>query len=110
MRYSRVIVPFVIALSIFAGAVVAVAQTQGRLTGGYFMHSFSIGDTLPPTVQDTKMQIGIHGEAARDIFNALGPRSRVADICKSQALEIRDRGDLHCFRDERGYFCAVGLD
>ncbi|MCM5679124.1 hypothetical protein M8A51_06225 [Schlegelella sp. S2-27] len=71
-----------------------------------------LGDPVPPSEQDSRIAFQLRGQAAREMFDAMGPDK--TDACSSTAGErFRSRDDdrLTCTRSPKGeYACYFGFD
>lgn len=86
-------------------------NTYGKLSGSWDEYSGELGDSGPPTANDTKVSFTFKGALAEELFRRLGARARVKDCIPDNIIEWRRRGDLDCIRDkETGLMCSIGLD
>ncbi|MDT1847317.1 hypothetical protein FPK55_20270, partial [Acinetobacter baumannii] len=82
----------------------------------YFIHGGTLADRQPPSAQDRKLSIVIDGQAAKEIFDSIGPD--LAETCSGERRDrARDKKGIHCvYNDddkastEGPYRCWVGLD
>lgn len=82
------------ALSIAYAADPALGwQSLGRAI--YFIHGGTLADRQRPTENDRKLSIVIDGQAAKNIFDAIGP-----DLPETCSMEKGDRA-----RDKKGVQC-----
>lgn len=92
MRF-QVAIPFVGALITAAevGAAPPAWEFVYRPTKTeYVLYGGLLGDTVPPTKDDSKISLLISGSAARDMFNALGPDQ--PDACGADAsTRVREK-------------------
>lgn len=107
-----------------AGGLVSLSLAAGTLgawqpiqDGRYKMFS---GETVAygeaPTAKDRKLSIVVKGQAAKDIFDSIGPDAR--DMCSSEKGDReRNRGGIQCMytlKDAnapgKGYRCWIGVD
>lgn len=102
-------------VSLFCANSAAEDSTQARYKKGvmtYWMYGGSLGDPTPPTTKDRKIAISIEGQAAREMFDAIGPDKR--DECTEGSgtrARVRDKGNLTCTRSKEGqYECSAGFD
>jgi hypothetical protein len=93
-------------------ALWAQSQDDGsrkRLQGTYHLYSLELGDTLPPTLKDSKLNLDFEGAMARKIYYYMGKSSEHLDECSRRIL--RKRGDLTCSESEPGkYSCSIGVN
>lgn len=61
----------------------------------YKLHSGIVADRLPPTAADSRLTVLVDGEAAKEIFNAIGPD--YPETCSGE------KGDRH--RRRKGIVC-----
>lgn len=69
-----------------------------------------------PTTKDRKLSIVVKGQAAKEIFDSIGPDAR--DICSSgKGDRERNRGGVQCMYTAKdasspgeGYRCWIGVD
>jgi len=81
--------------------------------GEYLIYSGSLGDEAAPTQTDRKAAFMFQGDAARQLFEAIGPDQK--DACGTESgLRIRQKGDLDCVYDKADkaspYSCHFGID
>ena len=104
-----------------ACALMSLAQSAERrvetaeakaLSGRYQMYGGSLAEMLPPTPNDRHVAFRFKGQAARDLFNGIGPDVRREHACSGDPDDReRRRGDLLCVDSkESGYTCLLGLD
>jgi hypothetical protein len=111
-RLSGVIVG---ATAVFTAAY-AAKPWDGSYTafrGEYLIYSGSLGDEAAPTPADRKAAFMVQGDAARQLFDAIGPDQK--DACGTgSGLRIRQKGDLDCVYDKSDkaspYACHFGID
>lgn len=82
------------------------AATSYRIYGG------SLGNPTAPSASDRKLAFSIEGDAARRIFDMIGPdRANACVEGTNIRLRSRDRENLSCTRNEEGdYVCSFGFD
>lgn len=82
------------------------AATTYRIYGG------SLGDPTVPTVKNKKVAISMEGQAARELFEEIGPDKH--DPCMEGSgtrVRFRDKGNVMCSRSKEGeYVCSFGFD
>lgn len=104
-----------------ACALISLAQSAERrvetaeakaLSGRYQVYGGSLAEMLPPTPNDRHVSFRFKGQAARDLFNGIGPDVRRELACSGDAdFRQRRRGHLLCvYSKENGYTCLLGLD
>ena len=78
----------------------------------YVLYGNSLGDPVSPAKDDTKIAFEVRGQAAREMFNSIGPDRR--DLCSSEdgtRFRSRDEDRLSCTRSKGGdYSCYFGFD
>jgi len=87
--------------------------TYTTFSGEYLIYSGQLGEEAAPTANDRKAALMLEGEAAKNLFGAIGPD--IKDACgASSGLRIRDKGDLVCTydKDDRRapYTCHFGIN
>lgn len=79
---------------------------------GYALYGNSMGDPTRPSEGDRKIAFEIKGQAARAMFEAMGPDRK--DLCldaTDSRFRSRDDDRIVCTRSERGkYACYFGFD
>ena len=78
----------------------------------YRIYGGSLGNPTAPSTNDRKLAFSIEGEAARKIFDMMGPDQSNACVEGTKIrLRSRDRENLSCIRSEEGeYVCSFGFD
>ena len=114
-----------IAMAVFAACSVAslafAADTLGARQplqeGRYKIYS---GETVAygeaPTAKDRKLSIVVKGQAAKDIFDSIGPDAR--DMCSAEKGDRElSKGGVQCMYTAKdanavgkGYWCWIGVD
>ncbi len=78
----------------------------------YVIYGNSLGDSIPPSVNDQKIAFEITGRSAREIFDAIGPDLK--DSCSSEPgirFHSRDEERIACTKTKNGdYTCYFGFD
>ena len=87
--------------------------TYAVLNGKYLIYSADLGEVAAPTPTDRKAAFVLHGEAARALFESIGPDQK--DACgTAYGMRVREKGDLDCTydKDDRAspYVCHFGID
>ncbi|MEY4879363.1 MAG: hypothetical protein RJB62_832 [Pseudomonadota bacterium] len=105
---------FLLAIGLVGIAHIPAGQGQelpeaAPLDGEYMVYGGGLGDHYSPTVGDTKLLLIIRGEAAREIFEQLGPETEQS-VCYDPDAILRWREDVACQPDAEGYSCTVGFD
>jgi len=80
--------------------------------GSYKIYGGELSDPIPPSKKDRKLAIGIEDEAARILFESIGPD--IHDECtEGMGVRVRARrsSQFECIRTEDGqYRCSLGID
>lgn len=77
--------------------------------GSYVLYGGLPGEARRPTPGDTKLAINLTDNAAKEMFDALGPD--LQSSCAIKDLRVRQREMLLCrYRPKDGYWCSVGFD
>lgn len=113
MKKLSAIILGTFALLSLAGAAKTWDGAYSAFRGEYLIYSGSLGETAAPTAIDRKAAFVLNGEAARKLFESIGPDLK--DACgTSSGLRIRQKGDLDCIydKDDRTspYVCHFGID
>lgn len=79
----------------------------------YTIYSGELAEREPPTATERNMTVAFEGQAAKDLFDSIGPDSR--DTCSQDKgdRERRKRGILCTYTLKspgRGYQCWIGLN
>jgi hypothetical protein len=101
-----------------AGCVLSVQSASAvweyvhkAFTGTYVIYGGypSQDDARAPTPGDTKVAFNLTGNAAKEMFEAIGPDMKGG--CVSSDFHVRQRDMLVCrFRPQDGYRCNFGFD
>ncbi|NHZ98927.1 hypothetical protein [Massilia sp. CCM 8734] len=109
-RTMRVAV--LLALATSSSVLHATDTGHKKFSGVYRTYSGGLGDSGPSTPGDAKVMFSIDGEAARDMFNAMG--KDVKDTCTEGSgtrVRMKDHQRLVCSRSKQGeYSCNFGFD
>lgn len=92
-----------------AGAV--WEHVHQAFSGAYVMYGGwpTADEAKAPSPGDSKVAFNLGGNAARDMFNAIGPD--LTDVCPTAGLRVRQRNMLLCrYRSQDGYACNFGFD
>lgn len=85
---------------------------HAKFSGVYRLYGGSLGDSVAPTRADSKIMFAIHGDAARDMFNAMAPDVR--DECTAGSgirMRKKNNENVVCIRSKQGaYSCNFGFD
>lgn len=83
-----------------------------KLSGVYGVYGGELGDPVAPSRQDSKIMFAIDGQAAKELFDAIGPD--IKDQCTAGTkirMRMKDQEHLSCQRSENAeYFCNFGFD
>ena len=87
--------------------------TYTVFNGKYLIYSGDLGEEAAPTPTDRKAAVVLYGEAAKHLFESIGPDLK--DACgSSSGMRARKKGDLDCTydKDDRAspYACQFGID
>ncbi|MCK9984826.1 MAG: hypothetical protein AzoDbin1_01298 [Azoarcus sp.] len=106
---SALLLLFVLPLEVFAnGWEFDYRPAQA----GFATYGNSLGDPVAASKQDTKIAFEIRGQAAREMFEAMGP-DRQDSCSKASDVRFRFRDDekIVCTRGQGGkYACYFGFD
>lgn len=85
-------------------------QIAKPLTADYLVYSGTLADQRPATQADRKLAIDITAQAAKEIFDAIGPDAGIT--CSGERGErLRRKKNLWCmYRPDSGYRCFIGID
>ena len=94
----------------FMAVADAVDHHPATVTGSYLIYSGELDDMDLPNRKDAKISLEIKGALAKDMFKHL--RSRAAAEGCEEGVEVREKGDLICYRDlgTKEVTCHFGLD
>lgn len=106
----------VAAVALFALGASALAYEwtyeHKPLRGVYATYGGGLGDPWKPTQKDHKIMFSIDGQAAKAMFDGMGPD--VKEICSPEdgnRVRKRDGERLYCMRSKQGaYQCNFGFD
>lgn len=108
----------IIIVAIFLASV-ANAEDKGKWNGSnkplkdasYLVYSGESGDRKPPTITDRKLAIAIRGQAAREIFDSIGPDVKGVGCSAEDGERMRRKGEVWCsYLPTDGYMCFLGFD
>lgn len=82
------------------------------LTGVYKVYGGDLGDPVAASASDAKVMFSIIGNAARQLFDQIGPDAKSACTEGSGIrLRMKDEGRIVCTRDGKNeYRCNFGFD
>ncbi|QBI03240.1 hypothetical protein [Pseudoduganella albidiflava] len=95
------------------------AEEAGEWTGAnrpltsasYLIYSGEAGNRKPPTNSDKKLAIAIRGQAARQIFESIGPDVKGVICSAEEGERMRSKGEIWCsYMPGDGYMCFLGFD
>lgn len=95
------------------------AEETGKWTGAnrpltsasYLIYSGEVGNRRPPTSSDKKLAIAIRGQAAKQIFESIGPDVKGVSCSAEDDERMRSKGEIWCsFMPTDGYICFLGFD
>ncbi|MCC2961644.1 hypothetical protein LK540_14535 [Massilia sp. IC2-278] len=95
------------------------ADDKGKWTGmnkpltdaTYLVYSGESGDRRPPTNTDRKLAIAIRGQAAKEIFDAIGPDAKGVTCSLEDGERMRSKGEVWCsYTPSDGYMCFLGFN
>lgn len=105
-------------MALFLSASVNAEETS-KWTGAnrpltsasYLIYSGEVGDRRPPTNSDKKLAIAIRGQAARQIFETIGPDVKGVSCSAENGERMRSKGEIWCsYMPSDGYMCFLGFD
>lgn len=77
----------------------------------YLVYSGEPGDRGPPTSTDRKLAIAIRGQAAKEIFDSIGPDAKGVSCGAEVGERMRSKGEVWCsFMPSDGYMCFLGFN
>ena len=83
-----------------------------KATASYWIYGGGLGDPIATTSNDKKIAFSIEGDAAKKIFDAIGPDKK--DECTTGSgtrFRSRDNENITCTRNkENQYSCSFGFD
>lgn len=86
--------------------------THKKFSGVYRIYGGGLGDPVAPGPADSKVMFSIEGQAAKEIFDVIGPDKK--DVCtEGSKIRVRhkDNENLFCMRSAKGeYDCNFGFD
>ncbi|UGQ48874.1 hypothetical protein [Massilia endophytica] len=88
------------------------SEEYKAFTGSYQVYSGSLSEMAPPKPPERKSAFMLKGQAAKELFQSIGPDVKEAEACSS-APHYRERrkGDIDCVHTrENGYTCHFGFD
>jgi len=111
-KFSAVILG-AFALFSLANAAKPWSGTYTVFNGKYLIYSGDLGETAAPKPTDRKAAFVLYGEAAKNLFESIGPDLK--DACgTSSGMRVRQKGDLDCTHDKDDrtspYVCHLGID
>ncbi|WP_292043873.1 hypothetical protein [Massilia sp. UBA6681] len=104
---------------VFLLASTANAEDRNKWTGAnkplkeasYLIYAGESGDRRPPTNTDRKLAIAIRGQAAKEIFDSIGPDAKGVSCSAEDGERMRSKGELWCsYMPSDGYMCFLGFD
>ena len=79
---------------------------------GYSRYGNSLGDPTAPSSNDKKIAFEVKGQAAREMFESIGPDQK--DSCSQKSdvrFRSRDEEKIICTKNSKGmYACYFGFD
>lgn len=77
----------------------------------YLIYAGESGDRRPPTNTDRKLAIAIQGQAAKEIFDSIGPDAKGASCSAEDGERMRSKGEVWCsYMPSDGYMCFLGFN
>lgn len=110
---------FLIVVAAVLMAAHAHADDKGKWTGKnksltnatYLVYSGESGDRRPPTNEDKKLAIAIRGQAAKEIFDSIGPDAKGVSCSAEDGERMRSKGEVWCsYMPSDGYMCFLGFN
>lgn len=77
----------------------------------YIIYGGGLADRWAPGKGDRKIAFQLKGNAAREMFNAIGPD--ILNHCGADSdtrIRARDHENISCIRSKGKYFCSFGFD
>lgn len=113
MKKLPIVILGAFALYSLAYAAKAWDGTYSAFGGEYHIYSGSLGEIAAPTTSDRKAAFVFKGEAAKRLFESIGPDLK--DACGTDSgMRVRQKGDLDCTydKDDRAspYTCRFGIN
>lgn len=104
---------FLVSAAAICGAAHAQQDSSPEfkpLRGRYMTYSLGLGDPALAKRSDSKIAFAVSGDAARKMFDAMGPD--VNDICTAgSGVRVRTKENVSCQREKDGsYQCSFGFD
>ena len=97
----------------FLTAALALAQSGDRYVpfkGEYSVYSGELGNQSAPTANDRKVSFIVTGQAAKEMFESMGPDDKVSCLTEPGDRSRRKK-ELWCtFSRQEGYTCYFGFD
>lgn len=107
--------PFIVAAASLCGVALAQASPSWDLVykpiqGEFGVIGGAIGDPYAPTARDKKIVFSVRGNAAKEMFDAIGPD--IEGTCGTEdGGRVRQKQALSCrYRKGEGHVCDFGLD
>lgn len=97
----------------------ALAEDTSKWTGKnkplanatYLVYSGEPGDRGPPTSADRKLAVAIRGQAAKEIFDSIGPDVKGVSCSAEDGERMRRKGEVWCsYMPSDGYMCFLGFN
>lgn len=110
---------YLVALVAVLVSLHAHAEGKGKWTGKnkplanatYLVYSGEPGDRGPPTSADRKLAITIRGQAAKEIFDSIGPDAKGVSCSLEDGERMRSKGEVWCsYMPSDGYMCFLGFN
>jgi hypothetical protein len=83
-----------------------------KLKGAYSVYGGGLAAPVAPSSHDTKILFALEGQAAKEIFDAIGPD--IKSSCNAQSgerMRKKDSEHIACSLNAKGdYFCSLGFD
>lgn len=109
-------------LSLLAASILVSARAEDKaafppppkpLTAEYSIYSGSLGEEKAPTPGDRKLSIEVTGQAAKDIFESIGPDAPGVSCTGDERERLRRKGRVWCSYspiDGGRYKCYLGFN
>lgn len=110
MKRFALVLLLVAASAAFSKGTQAWEWLQRPAETKYVIYGGELGDTVAPTRDNVRVAFYIRGQAAKEMFQAMGPDKKSA-CGVGEGMRIREKDNLAClYRPKEGYQCDFGFD